>query len=187
MKENAMTALTETLMQSDMMATAFGSAALAGQVAWPLLKKREHILTLQLGIAAAYAAHYGLQGVTSGATVCLVGATQTTIALLAGDRPWLSRMGLGFIPLVCLVGALTFSGPATILAVTACCLIMLGRLQSDTVRMRALMLAASPFGITHDIFTGAYPALAGALLSAAIAATAFHRELASRRSQTTHP
>ena len=182
-----MTTLTETLMHSDMMATAFGATALAGQVAWPLLKRRDHILTLQLGIAASYAAHYALQGVTSGATVCLIGATQTTIALLAGDRPWLSRMGLGFIPLVCLVGALTFSGPATLLAVAGCCLIMLGRLQSCTVRMRAIMLAASPFGIGHDAFVGAYPALVGALLSAAIAATAFHRELASRRSHPAHP
>jgi hypothetical protein len=148
---------------------------------------REHILTLQLGIASAYATHYALMGVTSGATVCLIGATQTTIALLSGDRPWLSRLGLGFIPLACLIGALTFSGIATILAVTACCLVMLGRLQSDTLRMRALMLAASPFGISHDAFTGAYPALAGALLSAAIAATAFHRELAVRRSHPANP
>jgi hypothetical protein len=135
MKERAMTTLTETLLNSDMMAPAFGFAALAGQVVWPVLKKREHILTLQLGISCSYAAHYALSGCVSGTTVCIIGATQTTVALLAGDRPWLPRLGMGFMPLAILAGVLTFgiSHDALVGAVPA----LFGALLSATVATAA--------------------------------------------------
>ena len=61
---------------------------------------------------------------------------------------------------------------------------MIGRMQSDTLRMRGVQLTASPFGAAHDVVVGAWPALAGALISFTIAATAFRRELKSRRHGT---
>ena len=162
-------------------AMAFGVLGLASQMAAPLFRERETILLAQLAAATSYASSYALMGQETGAAVCLVGASQTTLALIAGDRPWLRRTGYVFLPLVLVIGLLTYSGAPTVLAVTACCLIMLGRFQRDLLRMRAVQLAAAPFGLTHDILVGAMPALVGATMSFAIAAAAFERERRARR------
>lgn len=164
-------------------ATAFGLAGLSAQLVWPLFRCRETILTIQLGGACSYAASYAVLGQETATAVCLTGAIQTTVALLAGDRSWLSRLGFVFLPFVMVIGLVTFSGLPTILAVTACCLIMLGRLQRDTLRMRSIQLAAAPFGAGHDIVVGAWPCLAGAAVSFLIATTALRREWRARQSE----
>ena len=154
----------------------FGAAGLAARVASPLFSRRDQILTTQLAASCLFAASYALMNQQTATSVCLIGATQTTVALIAGDRPWLNRMGYVFLPVVLAMGATTFSGLPTILAVTACCLMMIGRLQQDVMRMRGIQLCASPFGAAHDIVVGAWLCLAGAILSFAIAAAAFRRE-----------
>jgi len=163
------------------LAAAFGTAGLAGQLVWPLFRSRLRILSTQIGIASCYATQYAFLGQWSGAGVCSVGATQSLISLLAGDRPWLRWLGLGFIPLVGLITYLTWSGAASAFAMTACCLVMIGRMQRDTLRMRIIMLCASPFGIGYDLTVGAAPALMGAILSACIGLAALRREILLRR------
>lgn len=162
-------------------AAVFGVAGLLGQLAWPLFRSRESMLTVQLVTACSYSASYSLMHQNTATAVCLAGATQTTLALLAGERPWLARVGYVFLPIVLTVGLLTWSGLPTILAITACCLTMIGRLQPDTVRMRSVQLTASPFGAAHDIMVGAWPCLLGAFLSFAIASAGLRRELHGRR------
>lgn len=154
----------------------FGAAGLAARVVSPLFSQRDQILTAQLAASCLFAASYALMDQQTATSVCLIGATQTTLALIAGDRPWLNRMGYVFLPAVLVMGAATFSGLPTILAVTACCLMMIGRLQQDLMRMRGIQLCSCPFGAAHDIVVGAWPCLAGAILSFAIAAAAFRRE-----------
>ena len=66
---------------------------------------------------------------------------------------------------------------ATFFAVAACSLIMLGRLQKDTITLRWFLLAATPFGIGYDVSVGAVVALAGSVLSAFIAAWMLSREI----------
>jgi len=90
-------------------------------------------------------------------------------------------LGYVFLPISLAIGALTYSGLSTLLAVTASCLVMIGRMQRDTLRMRGVQLTASPFGAAHDVVVGAWPALVGALLSFAISAARFRKELRSRR------
>lgn len=162
----------------------FGFAGLAAQVAWPLFRSKEAMLVTQLGATCSFATSYALMGQDTASAVCLTSAIQTTVALLAGHRPWLNRMGYVFLPLVLAIGFFTYSGLTTILAVTACCLAMIGRMQSDTLRMRGVQLTASPFGAAHDFFAGAWPCLAGALVSFSIAATAFRRESKVRYQQS---
>ena len=163
------------------MAPAFGAAGLAAQLAGPLYRRRQTMLTLQLTAACAYATSYALLGQSTATAVCVSGAIQTSVALIAGDRPWLKGIGYAFLPGVVAIGALTFSGLPTILAVTACCLVMIGRLQRDPLRMRGVQLAASPIGAAHDAAVGAWPSLAGALLTFTVAGMAFRRELRARR------
>lgn len=155
----------------------FGAAGLAVRIVSPLFVRRDRILVAQLAASCLFATSYGLMDQETATSVCLIGATQTTVALIAGDRPWLGRLGYVFLPVVLAMGVATYSGLPTILAVTACCLMMIGRLQHDLMRMRGVQLCATPFGAAHDIVVGAWPCLAGAVLSFAIAAHAFRREL----------
>jgi hypothetical protein len=156
---------------------------LACQLAWPLFRDRRSILTVQFGIGASYALHYALLGAWSGAGVASLGATQTALALLAGERPWLRRMGLVFLPVLGGVGAITWDGASSLLALTACALVMIGRMQADTLRLRILLLCAAPFGIGYDASVGALPALVGACVSAGLGVSMLAREIRARRSQ----
>lgn len=169
-----------TTLMNPAVAPVFGIAGLATQMAWPLFRARQMMLAMQLGATCSYGTSYALMEQDTATAVCLTGAIQTIIALLAGDRPWLSKMGYMFLPAVMTIGVVTYSGLPTIFAVTACCLIMIGRMQSDTLRMRGVQLSASPFGAAHDAFVGAWPCLLGALVTFIIAVTAFRRELKTR-------
>jgi hypothetical protein len=176
---NAVTAFMQ-IVQENPLAAGFGAMGLLCQLAWPLFRCRRKILTVQFGIGADYGVQYALLDAWSGAGVAGLGALQTAVALLAGERPWLRRLGLVFIPVVCAIGYLTWCGPASLCAMLACSLVMLGRTQSDTLRLRCFLLAAAPFGIGYDLLVGA-PALVGAILSACVSATALVREIWQRR------
>ena len=97
--------------------------------------------------------------------------------------PWLRRIGLIFLPVVATICYATWSGIESLFALTAVTLIMVGRLQSDTLRLRILLLAAAPFGMSYDIAVGALPALMGGIISASVAAAMLARELKARAPQ----
>jgi hypothetical protein len=165
------------LLMDPSAAPLFGAAGLVARMASPLFGRRDTILFAQLAASCCYATSYALLDQKTAAGVCIIGAMQNTVAMLAGDRSRLSRLGYVFIPAVLVLSVLTFSGLPTVLAATACCLMMIGRLQQDLVRMRAIQLGAGPFGAAHDFVVGNWPCLAGALLSTAIAAHALRRHL----------
>ena len=158
-------------------APVFGTIGLGAQLIAPLFRRRNSMLSAQLVAATAYASTYFLMGQSTATAVCLLGAIQTTIAILAGDRAWLSRLGYLFLPAVIAIGFATYSGLPTLLAVSACCLIMIGRLQKTMLRMRVVQLGAAPFGAMHDVVVGAWPCLIGASFSLAMALIGLRREL----------
>lgn len=168
-------------------AAAFGAAGLTCQLVWPLFRRRPRILAGQFGAASGYAAQYALLEQWSGAGVCAIGATQAVIAMLFGERPWLRHFGFGCIPVAGLLGYVMWNGAASALATAAFCFVAIGRMQRDTLRMRAIILAAAPFGIGHDLAVGAVPALVGAVLSCAIGLVAFRREWLARRHVAAEP
>lgn len=171
------------LWNIDPRAALFGAVGLACQLTWPLMRTRPKVLTVQMGIGAGYGVQYALLGAWCGAGICFLGATQTIIALLAGDRPWLKTLGFFFLPLVALITIATWNGVASLLALTACCLTMIGRLQSDLLRLRGFLLGAAPFGISYDVSVGAGPALCGAICSAILSAIMLGREMQRRRNR----
>ena len=162
-------------------AAVFGAVGLASQLVWPVFRDRKLILTIQLGGSCAYAASYSAMDQETAAAVCLAGAIQTTVAMFAGDRPWLNSMGYVFLPVVLFLGVATYSGLPTVLAITASSLIMIGRMQADTLRMRGVQLSALPFGAAHDVVVGAWFGLAGAVTSFVIAFFALRQEQSRRR------
>ncbi len=173
--------------QEHPVAGAFGAMGLCSQLVWPLFRARKAILTAQLGVGADYAVQYALLGAWSGAGVAGLGATQTALAFFAGDRPWLRRIGYAFPGVVGVICLATWSGLASLLAMTACSLIMIGRLQRDTLRLRLFLLAAAPFGVGYDLVVGAAPALVGALVSAGLGVVMLVRELRRRRRAAAPP
>jgi hypothetical protein len=162
-------------------ATAFGVLGLGCQLAWPWFRTRRMILSIQLGVGLLYCAQYALLGAFSAAGVCAIGATQTSLALAAGDRPWLRRAGLVFLPIVATLCFATWSGLPSLFALFGVTLIMLGRMQQDVMRLRMFQLGSAPFAIGHDMLVGAAPALIGCIVSACVASAALLRELRLRR------
>ena len=114
-----MTAIVQTLIDPSA-ASLYGTAALAARMVSPLFANREQILTAQLGSSCLFAASYAVMDQRTATSVCLIGAIQTTVTLIAGERAWLNRMGYVFLPVVLVMGAVTYSGLPTLLAVTAC-------------------------------------------------------------------
>lgn len=162
-------------------AVVFGAAGLLCQLTWPLFSRRRTMLAIQFGIGTNYGLQYALLEAWSGAGICTIGATQTTVAFFAGDRPWLRFMGVGFLPVAAAISWMTWSGWASLLALAACSLIMLGRLQSDTLRIRMFLLASAPFGMGYDLAVGAAPAFCGAVASTGISVAMLVREIRRRR------
>lgn len=169
------------MFQDNGWAMMFGATGLACQLGWPLLRRRPAILIAQFGIGASYALHYACLEAWTGAAIASLGATQTCVAMLAGERRWAGKLGLAFFPLVALACCATWNGWASLLAMTACSFVMLGRMQSDILRLRIYALGAAPFGISHDIVVDAVPALIGAIFSASIAAVMLAREIRRRK------
>jgi len=170
-----------SLIAEQPVAACFGAAGLICQLAWPLFSTRRAMLGVQIGIGTNYGAQYALIDAWSGAGVCALGATQTLIALIAGDRTWLRWMALVFLPVVAAVCVMTWSGLASFCSLAACSLVMVARLQSETIWLRTIMLAAAPFGMGHDIAVGSVPGFAGACASASLAGMILYREIRKRQ------
>ena len=178
-----MHALTQVL--SDPLAAGFGCAGLLCQLLWPVFRARRTMLAAQLGAGLDYALHYLLLDAWTGALICLVGATQTGVAIVATPRQRALLAVTAFLPAGALVTALTWSGAASAFALGALALTMTGRLQTDTLRMRVLLLAAAPLSMAHDVAVGSFPALCGGMIAASVASTMLLRELRLRRSSCT--
>lgn len=167
--------------QENPLAAAFGVAGLLFQLTWPIFRAHRAIMTMQFGIGADYSLHYALLDAWSGAGVAGLGATQSALAFFLGEHTWFRWVGLSFLPVVAAVCWTTWCGLPTLLVFAAVSLIMIGRLQRDTLRLRILLLSAAPFGMAYDILIGATPALIGGGVSAIIATVMLVREIKSRR------
>jgi hypothetical protein len=175
-----MDAFTE-FFQENPLATAFGAAGLFFQLTWPLFRAHKAIMSMQFGIGADYSLHYAFLDAWSGAGVAGLGALQSALSFFLGDHTWFRWVGLSFLPVVAAVCWSTWSGLPTLFVFAAVALIMIGRLQRDTLRLRILLLSAAPFGMGYDILVGATPALIGGIVSAIIATAMLIREIKSRR------
>jgi len=178
-EENAMSGFTE-MLQENRLAAAFGAAGLLCQLMWPIFSSRKAIITAQFGIGADYSLQYALLGAWSGAGIAAVGALQSAVSFFAGERSWLRQAGILFLPVVMTISYASWSGIESLFALVAVTLIMAGRMQRDTLRLRILLLTAAPFGIGYDIIVGALPALIGGIVSATVASIMLVRELKSR-------
>lgn len=115
--------------------------------AWPLLPTRRGMLLVQLGVPAAFAVHYALEGAATAAFLNALGAAQLVSSLLWGRAPHLKWIGHALVPAILAGSVVTWDGLPSLLSTL---LIAVGRIQLDRSRLRTLVLAGAPFWLVHD-------------------------------------
>jgi hypothetical protein len=75
------------------------------------------------------------------------------------------------MPVLALASAVTWQGVPSFLAAAATTLSTIGRMQTNDVILRVLLLAATPFWAVHDLIVGSFPGLIADILCMATGAT----------------
>ena len=135
------------------------AAALCLTVA-PIFRTRRMILLVQLAAGLCFAAHYFCLGIAVACAVNILGAVQTSAALVSARGAVMNRLGYALIGLMALVGLWFWQSPISALSVAAVTLIALARMQHDEFQLRLLLLAGGFFWIAHDFVAAAWIALA---------------------------
>lgn len=146
-------------------------AAMAGLIAltcltiWPLFKTRSSMLFINLCAGLGFSAHYWLLGLAAPSLVNVLGSVQTGAALFSERNRYVNKLGYALIPLMVLVGFHFWMGPISILCVTASALIAFGRMQTNQIALRGLILSGCALWIVHDYIIGSWIALTADVLS----------------------
>ena len=75
------------------------------------------------------------------------------------------------LPVLALASVVTWQGAPSLLAAAATTLSTIGRMQTNDVILRVLLLAATPFWAVHDLLVGCFPGLTADVLSMATGTT----------------
>lgn len=146
--------------------------AMACLVSWPLFKTRRSILLLQLGISTGFSLHYTLLEIWPAAAVGTLGALQAVAALGSAGGAQAKKAGYALALSMVAAGLYLWSGPTTALSTTAQVLVAIGRMQSNPLTLRLLLMSGSLLWGLHDFIVGAHVALTADLTSVAIGASA---------------
>jgi hypothetical protein len=98
-------------------------------------------------------------------------SVQTVVAILLDRQPRLRWAYFALMPVLALASVATWHGPPSYLAAAATTLSTLGRMQTNDVVLRVMLLASTPFWAVHDLLVGSAPGLIADGLSMAIGAT----------------
>ncbi|KRS19203.1 YgjV family protein [Roseovarius indicus] len=154
-----------------------GLAAILCLSSSPAFGNRKAMLTAQLAASAFFLAHYLCLGITVAAAANALGFVQTLAAILAPCSARMNRLGYGLIGLMLLGGFWFWQGPISGLSMLAMTAIALGRMQTDQLRLRLLLLAGGAAWIAHDFIGEAWLALVadiGAFMIGLVALVAMH-------------
>ena len=128
------------------------------------------MLTAYLGNNLGFALHYGLLGHWTAAAMNSLMSVQTVIAIVLVDHPRLRWAYYMLMPVLALASVATWQGLPSFLAAAATTLSTIGRMQTNDVIFRVLLLAATPFWAVHDLIVGSFPGLIADVLSMATGA-----------------
>jgi Bacterial inner membrane protein len=148
-----------------------GLLAMVCFVAWPLFQARSIMLIAYIGNNLCFALHYALLGHwTAVAMNGLMGA-QTVVVIMLVRQPRLRWAYYALMPVLTFASAVTWQGVPSFLAAAATTLSTIGRMQTNDVILRVLLLAATPLWVVHDLIVGSFPGLIADVLSMATGAT----------------
>lgn len=150
--------LSELMLEAP--ATVSGVAATLCLTAAPMFRSRRMILIAQLCAGLCFATHYAFLGIAVASAVNVLGAVQTGTAIFSTRSAAMDRLGYALIVLMAATCLWFWQGPVSVLSMFAMVLIALGRMQTDELRLRALVLAGGVFWVAHDALAEAWIALA---------------------------
>jgi Bacterial inner membrane protein len=164
--------VTAAILAQDTLTILTGVAATLCLTAAPMFRTRRMILLAQLAAGIFFAAHYLCLGIVVAAVANMLGTAQTGAALLAARSAAMGWLGYVLIGLMVLVGFYFWQGPISALSVAAIALIALGRMQSNELRLRVLLLGGGFFWAIHDFIGEAWIALTADVGAATMGAAA---------------
>ena len=158
------------VMINNPVAAGAGLAAMVCLAIWPLFRARSTMLMTYIGNNLGFALHYTLLGQWTAAAMNGFMAAQTVVAIMLVRWPRLRWIYYALMPVLALASLVTWQGLPSFLAATAATLSTIGRMQTNEVVLRVLLLASTPFWAAHDLVVGSLPGLVADLLSMATGA-----------------
>jgi hypothetical protein len=148
-----------------------GLVAMVCLAVWPLFRARWAMLTAYIGNNLAFVVHYALLG--QGTAVAMNGlmSVQTVVAILLVRMPRLRWAYYALMPVLALASLLTWQGLPSLLSAAATTLSTIGRMQTNEIALRVLLLASTPLWAAHDLIVGSLPGLIADALSMTTGAT----------------
>ena len=152
------------VMINNPVAAGAGLAAMVCLAIWPLFRARSTMLMTYIGNNLALLC----------TTLCSANgprlmngfmAAQTVVAIMLVRWPRLRWIYYALMPMLALASLATWHGLPSFLAATAATLSTIGRMQTNEVVLRVLLLASTPFWAAHDLVVGSLPGLVADLLS----------------------
>ena len=147
------------ILSGNIVSDASGIGAALCLTCGPAFRDRSAILAAQFGAGMCFATHYLCLGLTVAAATSVLGVVQTGAAMRAPESRSMTRLGYALIGLMVLSGFMFWQGSISAFSILAMSLIALGRLQSDTLRLRVLILSGGIVWMVHDFVGHAWIAL----------------------------
>jgi hypothetical protein len=163
-------------------ATIAGLAAMVCFAIWPLFRGRSAMLMTYIGNNLGFVVHYGLLGQWTAVAMNGFMSVQTVVALMLVRLPALRWGYYALIPAPILISVMTWRGLPSLLAAAATMMSTFGRMQTNEIALRILLLTSTPFWTAHDLVVGSLPGLVADLLSIATSAVMLLRCLPAARS-----
>jgi hypothetical protein len=164
-----------------------GLLAMVCFVAWPLFQGRSMMLIAYIGNNLCFALHYALLGHWTAVAMNGLMSAQTVVAIMLVRQPRLRWAYYALMPVLAVASAVTWQGVPSFLAAAATTLSTIGRMQTNDVILRVLLLAATPFWAVHDLIVGSFPGLIADVLSMATGATMLLRHSLCADRSDPHP
>jgi len=149
-------------------------AGLIGMVClatWPLFRLRSTMLGTYIGNNLGFVVHYALLGQWTAVAMNGLMSVQTIVAIWLVRWPRLRWAYFALMPVLAGASVATWQGLPSLLSLTATTLSTIGRMQSNEIVLRVLLLSSTPFWTVHDLVVGSLPGLVADLLSMASGAT----------------
>lgn len=141
------------------MAAIFGCSGLASVLIWPFLSCHRQIILVQVLGAISFALYFGFEGALLASASCLISSGQLAARRLCANRISIVPIFAASFGILLILASLGHGGMLVYLAVAGSCFGTLARLQTSTVRMKALFLAGAPLWLLHNLLLGAYLAI----------------------------
>ena len=168
------------VMAANPLAAGAGLMAMACFAAWPLFHARWAMLATYIGNNLGFVVHYACLGHWTAVAMNGLMGIQTLAAIWLVRWPRLRWVYFAFIPMLGVMSLVTWQGLPSLLSAVAITFSTIGRLQSNEIALRILLLCSTPFWLAHDLIVGSLPGLAADILSMIIGAAMLLRAPAVR-------